>query len=238
MLSRRELLQALGLSGLAAWIPLRDLVGLGSTVEAAGGDSSGELYGGFVLLPDGAPVPATVKYPAAGIPIVCGVGGQTPMARSKSFDSHAELKKAANLTLFDVGQLPPHAFAAEGEVVEYIWGGIYSATLVFRSSAIVSVPANLPGNPPIVTQPETYATITAFTEFPRPYPVWTEGASSLADTVTPQKVGFLPSVGLQIVAKRGHNYYWIVKDLLYQLSLERPSSEGEAQAVASSLTAM
>jgi hypothetical protein len=55
----------------------------------------GELFAGFVLLPEGAPMPSFVKEPALGVPNMCGVGvgmgGPEPTAVTTNFLNAADI---------------------------------------------------------------------------------------------------------------------------------------------------
>ena len=49
----------------------------------------GEFYAGFLLLPDGAPVPPKVKYPERGMPTFCGVGAGQDGAEPTAVINHS-----------------------------------------------------------------------------------------------------------------------------------------------------
>ncbi|MGH2442020.1 MAG: hypothetical protein ACRDFX_02505 [Chloroflexota bacterium] len=235
LLSRRHLLKMLGASAVFIATPFERLLGVR---ESAGAQTpgQGELYAGFVLLPAGAPVPAQVQYPPMGIPIFCGVGGQTANAISLPLANHTVARDWGRLSLYTVSNLPPGAFPAEAEILEYESGAIFGVSLTFRSSvpgAVDEGPSIPYGSPPAPSHPQAILSLWAQAEFPHPFPFWDENAS--ASTISPTKVNFLPSSGIQVETASEYSFYWISAGVLYRLVLYYHPSQAEAQRVASSL---
>ncbi len=231
MLTRREILKTIGTSGVVLGTPLSRLFRASSSADAAGASAdpaAGELYAGFLLLPDGAPVPSTVQPSRFGTPIVCGLGGKPATARSMHYGTHTEVAKNAAVPLYSPSHLPPTLRPAGGDIIEYEWGGVFTASLDFETYQSDS---NTWGGGEV--------SLWAETEFPRPYPFW---MTSIAG-VPPKKVGFLPAPGLQVASgmgssgrRLGYTFYWIDNGFLHWLRVENYSSEDEAQALATTLT--
>jgi hypothetical protein len=235
MVTRRRLLKAAAISGLAAWFHIDVFRGpLQAQADAAGG----EPYSGFLLLPSGAPIPAAVTPPKYGVPIVCGVGGDLlatasgaeTVVVSKQFGTHHETARFSGIPLYTLNSLPSKIQPLSGAALGYEWGVIATTTLNFQSYD---------------TQAGTWKpglSIWAQTQFPRPFPIWYPESGSLDATGWPEKVGFLPAPGLRIASgvgpagkRLGYTFYWIMQDVLYWLIVEDYSSRDEAQALASTL---
>ncbi|MBX3058944.1 MAG: hypothetical protein KF770_20960 [Anaerolineae bacterium] len=73
----------------------------------------GELYAGFLLLPEQAPLPGFVRPSGNGVPNVCGIGAEQggPVATAivTMFANVADLNKAIEIPIHDVGYLPEGA---------------------------------------------------------------------------------------------------------------------------------
>lgn len=186
-------------------------------------------------MPAEAPVPSYVQYPAMGIPILCGVGGQKTTAVVRELDSHAQVYNSTALPLYTLSDLPGGTVAAEGQVIEYEWGSVYAASLNFRSME-TDVPSTvIPGSPPTNSLPKTRISLWAQAEFPRPFPFWDEATLSPTTTIRPTRVNFLPRPGLQVETNREYSFYWIESDVLYRLTLHYHPALSEAQRLASAL---
>lgn len=188
----------------------------------------GELYAGFLLLPEGAPVPATVKYSRLGIPIACGVGvgrgGPELTSVTKPVATPADLAREGHFPAYTLSKLPEGLRPAGGYLIKHISGESFGGLLSFETH-------NAQTN-----SWEPTVRIWAQPDFPRPFPMWSsnpvepEGLS-----VTLEKVDFLPSPGILIRSTEGHVFLWIENDVLYMLTAEYGQSLEESQALVASL---
>lgn len=233
MLTRRQVLKILGLSSVLAGTPFDRLLHVGASVDAASTADIGELYAGFLLLPNGTPLPSAVQFPPFGIPIVCALDGQGTTAISTHFDTHADVRKNVHVPLYTFSNVPSSLRPAGGDVIEYEWGTLYTASLAFQSYNAAT--GTWDGG----------VSLWAVTEFPQPFPFWFDPASAPGDTGWPEKVTFLPTPGLRVASglgidgrRLGYVFYWMNNAVLYWLRMENTPSHDEAQALAASLVTL
>jgi hypothetical protein len=215
VLSRRQVLKALGASGTLLFTPLNKVFDVSSADSIAQADTT-TTYSGFILLPADAQAPTFIKGPPLGFPKVCGLGDQRATALSSHFNDHGALVQSTNVPLYELTKLPPSASAADGYTIQFDWGGLFCASLDYRAP-----------NPSGKTV--SVATLYAQTQFPSPYPFWEETGIQV------KRVDFLPVPGIQIATIVGFNFYWISKDVFYQLTLKSNPPLSQATDVASSL---
>ncbi len=227
MISRRKLLKVLSASGVALSIPASKIASLTSIARASSNvDGQGELYGGFLLLPNNTPPPSSVKFPAAGIPQICGVGGQGATAISRQFGNHNDLRKAVPFPIPTFARLPQGVTPIGGEIIEYPWGDTFAATINFGTAS---------SDPSMST---VVATIVAQLTFPQPYPVWyTPGPDLSLPFYPPEKTTVLSASALRFISPRiaQTSYLWIQKGVLYQLALKQVPVD-QADPLAQSLS--
>lgn len=193
--------------------------------------TEGELYEGFLLLPDGAPVPATVEQPKLGIPIVCGIGagsGVQPTAITELIDSDATLANKIAFPMYTFKNLPVENGGslrrADANLMRHSTGEVFAATIAFQAHNKIS------GNW------ETAISIWAEPDFPRPFPLWSsEPVEPNGPAVILEKVDFLPSPAIGVSTKTGYVFHWINNDVLYTLTMENNPSRDEARKLASLL---
>lgn len=191
--------------------------------------SLGEIYAGFLLLPDGAPVPPNVKYPERGMPTFCGVGaghgGPVPTAVSQSFSTAAEMAREVDFPVYIFSKLPERLRQAGATLIRYETGEVFAALVDFQSHNGRS------------GDWETTVSIWAQPEFPRPFPLWSsEPVEPGGPAVALEKVDFLPSPGVMVTTRQGAVFHWIRNDVLYTLIAEPGPSHEEALALVSLLT--
>jgi hypothetical protein len=226
MWSRRKFIRALGILGGAMLSPLYRFEGSRSYAQSP---STGELYAGFLLLPEGAPVPASVKYPELGIPIVCGVGagrgGPEPTAASKRLETAEGLAKEVQFPIYTLGDLPDGLRPAGASLIKHKSGDIFAASVNFELHNAKT------------DSWETTVSIWVYPDFPRPFPLWSSNPVELGGpAITLEKVDFLPSSGIVTAARRGYVFHWIRNNVFYTLMAENDLSRQEAFALATSLT--
>lgn len=169
---------------------------------------SGELYAGFILLPESAPLPSDIQQ--ASIPIFCNVDEEPAIhngfADSKSFSSALDLASTANLPLYILSVLPDELRETEASLVEYSDGTAYSATVNYEAydeeyDLWVSV-----------------VTLNAICHFPQPFPLWdSEPVEPGGPGIQLEKVDFLPVSGIQVETADGLVFHWIANKVMYTL---------------------
>lgn len=217
MFTRKQVLKVVGLSSVLPFIPI-DVAGLGSAIHAASAQDAtvGEIYAGFLLLPDESPVPSTVTPAKFGVPIMCTQGGASVTAIVTYFDTHKDVQKRSQMQLYTFGNMPVNLQPAGGQVIEHEFGPIFGAETFFQSS-------------------QGSARLWAQSDFTRPFPMWS-GPNSAGAAVQLDKVDFLLTPGLRVTAPLGYVFYWIARDVLYRLTIEKTIAATDAQALATSLT--
>jgi len=221
---RRLLRQGLALAGLAL---LRRIPGGTHAPRAAGsapplpGPGEGEIWEGFVLLPEGAPLPSFVT--CAPAPILCQTDG-SPEAEALrgevlTFPDLEQLRPFIRFPLYRPSRLPPGI----------AWRGA-AVTRFARSGEVFSVSLNFgdgEGVPRIrvIAQPM----------YPSPYPVWPVYAPDRPEEpIFPEKVFFTPRPGLRLPSARGHLALWQEAGVLYTLIAEHdPRREATIALIAS-----
>jgi predicted DCC family thiol-disulfide oxidoreductase YuxK len=207
---RRLLHQSLALAGLAL---LRRIPGGTHAPRTAGsapprlGPGEGELWEGFVLLPEGAPIPPFVRQ--VPTPILCQTDGRPEAealrGETLTFTELAPLRSLIRFPLYGPSRLPPGI----------VWQGA-TVTRFARSGEVFSVSLNFgdgEGVPRIrvIAQPM----------YPSPYPVWPVYAPDRPEEpIFPEKVFFTPRPGLLLPSAQGHLALWIEQNTLYVLIAE------------------
>jgi predicted DCC family thiol-disulfide oxidoreductase YuxK len=222
---RRRLLQQGG--ALAALALLRRLPGdppmarpekAPPTPPATG---AGELWEGFVLLPEGAPIPPFVRQ--VPTPILCQTDGRPEAealrGETLTFTELAPLRSLIRFPLYGPSRLPPGI----------VWQGA-AVTRFARSGEVFSVSLNFgdgEGVPRIrvIAQPM----------YPSPYPVWPVYAPDRPEEpIFPEKVFFTPRPGLLLPSAQGHLALWIEQNILYVLIAEHdPRLESNIELIKS-----
>jgi predicted DCC family thiol-disulfide oxidoreductase YuxK len=223
---RRRLLQQGG--ALAALALLRRLPGgppmarpekAPPTPPATG---AGELWEGFVLLPEGAPIPPFVRQ--VPTPILCQTDGRPEAealrGETLTFTELAPLRSLIRFPLYGPSRLPPGI----------VWQGA-TVTRFARSGEVFSVSLNFgdgEGVPRIrvIAQPM----------YPSPYPVWpVYSPDRPEEPIFPEKVFFTPRPGLLLPSARGHLTLWQETGTLYTLIAEHNSRREAVLALVQSL---
>jgi len=225
MFNRRDVLKKSAV--LAGTLSLLGLDRLSAKADT-GGPDAGELYEGFLLLPQGTQSPPQVVYPVPGPPVVCGVSGGKATAVAKPFERHDLLRKESGIPLYAVNNLPPSIQPDGGYLIEQEWGSVFLALLGYK---VQDSSTGLW---------EAGMSLTAQPTFPRPFPFWygpsPTGVDGIARGLWPVKVSFLPAPGLQVTSTLGQSFYWISRNVLYTLKIEHPAiSSNSAQAIAAAL---
>jgi len=163
------------------------------SVPLAQGQAAGELYAGFLLLPEDAHVPATVKPPPAGTtPIMEHLpGGPQPTGTIKQLASAQDLAKALPFPLYTLRQVPPGLRRGAAWLQQGGSGLTYMASVTYQSYN--SEHGVWLDN----------VSISALPNFPSPYPFWSTTRGLPANAVTaPQNISVLPAPGKDGPPKR------------------------------------
>jgi hypothetical protein len=170
----------------------------------------GELYAGFLLLPENTQAPAFVQYPKLGVPIFCGVGdGPSPTASTISFNTDIDLVQQIDFPIYSLENLPDKLGLLGGDTVSHPTGDVYSVTIRYGINHTEK------------EFQECVISLWAFPDYPRPFPLW---YSNIVEVNEPRvallKVDFLPAAGIESPTENGYVFYWIENDVLYSLILE------------------
>ncbi len=243
MWARRDFIKRMAWLGAAMLLPfdrLRLAAPMGQVDARAGAE--GELYAGFVLLPEDVAAPSFVKSPELGPALVCGVRDESaqpeppehwPYASLHMFDTVAELRDAVDFPFYILEKTPPGLRLGTISTLSSATGDVCSATLGFE------------GYNSEADYWECKVSLSAQPKFPRPVPLWCTRVELDTRAIPLRKVDFLPSPGVSAVGLAGHAHYWIHGDVLHTLAIHTlPAGQPtgaealavqEARAVAASL---
>jgi hypothetical protein len=224
MLTRRDFIKFLGVVGATTLTPLRGL-GRGAYSKIAPADDPvGELYAGFVLLPEGAPIPDFVE---PGRAIALHSPGEN-LGEVIKFDNVEGLMDHVLFPLYIPSELPVGFDFASADMTRFQKSdAIWNATLSFRNPS-------LDHNEQIA-----HISLVALLEYPRPFPVWPVHDPRVSGEVivNPEKVN-LPTrtPAIMLPSSRGHILQWIEDGVHYMLVAEHNVHRESAIAIAKSLT--
>jgi hypothetical protein len=236
MLNRRDFLKMIGAFGFVL-TPLNKLLRNSSFGLQGGGSSEGELYEGFVLLDQDAPIPFFVE--GTPCPILCQIDETEAIAPeldayrgdTQWFDNIENLKDNIDFHLFVPGSLPHKMTFLQGYIIRFAGSGeVWEARIDFGFEE----------------DREPLVTLSARPIFARPYPVWPvltypkkEAGDYILDeeyvVKKPEKVAFTPKRGVMLPTDQGFMMQWIKKDVLYSMFMEYDGWRGKAEAVGKSL---
>lgn len=222
---------------------------------------AGELYAGFLLLPEGAPpVPMSANPPPAGTaPLIMEQlpGGPQPTAVLKQFSAAQDLAKAVSFPIYTLQQAPAGTRPGSAWLESVASGPIFSASVSFQSydaqhgiwldnvsvAAFPNSPSPYPfrlssgqpiGNKLVAPQPLKAPPPPAPPPAPPGSPA--SGVPQPVYTVAaPEKVSYLPSPGILWPTGLGYLFLWIRNGVLYRLQVENSPTAQQAQSIASSL---
>jgi hypothetical protein len=223
MFSRRDVIKAMAAMGGVFLTPF-DRLGRGSPSSPVHAQNLpvGELYEGFLLLPDGASVPDFVVHPALGVPIFCGVGAAEITAVTETLASAETL---AALVDFPVYELDPqdlkNLHSAGATLVKHETGEVYAAAVNYERYDSTT------------DRWTTGVTIEALPEFMRPYPLWErDPIEPGSPSLVLEKVDFLPQPGILTAPRQAFIGHWIETNVHYILVDERGQSKSQFRKIA------
>jgi hypothetical protein len=227
MITRRDFIKTMSLLSGAVLTPVHWL-GKWAGVQPAQAEELevGELYAGFVLLPEGARVPEFVRQPRLGIPNFCGVGDSTgPLASTTSFKTDQDLANNVTFPIYTIKEQPMFLVQNDIYVTKHPTGEIYCTTICFSDSQTNNE----------IGKWKVY--LWAYPDFPQPYPLWSsEPVESDNPFITLDKVAFLPQPGIISPTADGYAVYWIERDVLYYVLLEPVPDFQYAQTILENLS--
>ncbi len=186
----------------------------------------GELYEGFVLLPEiENPIPDFVQL-APGIVLHDGDPTSPATGENVVFSTIEELVSYAAFPIYAPTELPHNVQFIDVEVIRHAQtDDIYQAFI--RYGQYNADTGTL--DPSII--------IWAQPEYNRPFPVWPywDPASNYQHINQPEKAHDTPTPGLALRGSRGHVFQWIARDVLYTLAVEHNSDRGAANQILRSL---
>ncbi len=223
MLTRRSFLKVLSALGAVLLVPLDKLTGRSAVVAEAEPPEVGELYAGFVLLPEGTPTPSFVLPSRHGIP---RFEGATPGAGAITTElgSAEELAAKIAVPVYTLSQLPTGLRAAGATLIQHPSGEVFGAWVGFES---------------YVPHLKTWAcTVDVWVQpdFPQPLPLIIPRRLAESDQGAVQKVDFLPAPGIAIRGVHDTVFHWISRGIYYRLRTDYDPSPAEADALAAALT--
>jgi hypothetical protein len=225
MFSRREFVKGLGAITGVLLAPF-DRLTEGSTGLLLNSSTSSELFNGFILLSEDAPLPEFITPPRLGVPIICGVGtgrgGTSAKAVRERTLGLAQLRQRVPFKVYSFRNLPEEFGLTHTLVLRHETGVVYDSRLGKRTG--------------LDSQRRTIR-LLAKPEFLRPYPLRSSKPREPGGpTVTLQKVDFLPTPGVMILTQEGYIFHWIENDILYTLYANLPEPLPQVQALLSQLT--
>lgn len=176
----------------------------------------GELYGGFVLLPEGAPIPPYVKDYEFGIPTMCNVGTSK---KQDSSATHRVLPDTDSLSL--EGNFAVYDLATDLLRLDDIrYGG--SSLISHNTGEIFGGWVNYITRDPLTELDYTCIAIMAQADFPKPFPLWSsQPVEESGSAVILEKVDFLPGgAGIKMDSLSGFTLHWIQYDVYYALTTQ------------------
>lgn len=184
----------------------------------------GELYGGFLLLPDDTPVPSFVQYPVSGPPVFCGVGDNpTPSVRMQSFPTVNDVANRVNFSAYTIDSVLNNMKQIGCWLISQPTDDVYCTTVWFGNKNITDKDL------------ECSISIWTYPEFPRPYPLWYDSHIDNDVHTELEKVEFLPTPGIRVTTRTGFVFYWIENNILNNLIVESTLDVDEAQKIVDSL---
>lgn len=176
--------------------------------------SQAEEYAGFVLLPEGAPVPDNVVYP--------------PRTEHPVITSHlakpSDLARLGGFALYVPATVPPSLRDAGCSLLSRPRDAPIAGYVLYQTADA----------PPAARV--TRLSIAAERVFPSPFPLWSsEPVEPGGPAVVLEKVSFLPSPGIMVATAMGYAFHWIKHEVLYTLLAEYRPSRSEATALAETL---
>ncbi len=207
--------------GATTYLPLVQTNG--NAVNSA--SFNGEVFAGFVLLPENAPIPAFVEDYKHGVPHMCGAHDSTQSVDASSVDS-AVVNEPHTLNL-EVSDAV--ALSLEAKAPAYIVSGLDDSLLSPNISIVKHADGQLWGSwtvyeskRPKGNHPHQPVSILAQYDFPKPMPLWASASPEKGvPSVILEKISVTPDKdGVLIRGIDGYTLHWIDESVYYTLTVD------------------
>lgn len=179
----------------------------------------GELYAGFLLLPNTTSIPDFIQcVPAPILGQVDNSYDLTYRGETVWFENVKELISYLHFPIYVPATLPTNIEFINSYVIQFAGSGdIFEAVVNFGAK-----------------NTEHVISMQARPTYPQPYPIWPVQLSSAhnKEVIQPEKVTFLPQLGISQPSISGHIFHWIEQDVLYTLVAEHDPNYEAAIAIA------
>jgi hypothetical protein len=212
MLSRRDFIKMIG-SFAVILTPINRLLRQTDSSLQIEEPPDGELFAGFLLLPEDAPLPNIIKKPKFGIPNECGIGLTTGMPENNfftlQFNTMKELAQKVDFPIYRLDNIQDGMKQGNISLIKTLEQDVY---LVSTGYEVYN---------PATGIWECSIWIVEQTDFPYPVPIWqNEPVEPDVPGVLPEKVDFLPEPGVMVKTQSGYVFHWIESDILHTIVLE------------------
>lgn len=194
------------------------------SVQAEETPEGGELYGGFVLLPEGMKMPDFVQ---SGREIsICQIDSQNDVSfigETLQFKDLAELKKQVNFPLYTLSNLPAEVQLIETSLTRYIQSGsVWGTALCWGFQ-----------NPETgIMEPKM--SLRCQVQHSTPCPIWPVYLHE--EAIYAEKIAIDSQFpGILLPSMSGYVFQWTQQDILYVLTVELSSDREVAGNIVASL---
>ncbi len=181
-------------------------------------NQTGEIYAGFLILPENVPIP---EFITPGGSISLEGSGNAQKGKTTAFASISEIWDYVHFPIFAAGQLPSNYHFSTAVLYQFSeTNEVWAVRLDYLPEPIEEGQIN----------------IWALPDFPRPFPVWPvrDPNNPEGELISPQKIQ-LPQPALMIPSMLGYDFTWILGDILYSISVENHPDYVIAENIARSL---
>lgn len=160
MMKRRNFMKTIGLA--TAGLFARPFINQAHAYSKIDFPEGAELYGQFIILPQGAPMPAGITPLKYGVPNLCGTGEDGP-GLTAAISQKADLDALVSDSPFRVlalNPMPEHLHDSGGYILRHRGGPVYSSVYTYTFTNLE-------------TKEATEAVrIVSVADFYIPYPIW------------------------------------------------------------------
>jgi hypothetical protein len=189
--------------------------------------STGELFSGFILLPEDALIPDFVRFPVVPDYDRCGMvsGGNNSTGEivMEYLDNIQYTKGQVNFALYDFAKLPDGLRKGTVAITRDRTGNILEITIPYELAVSTDewiTPISLK------VLPNTY----------QPYPLWFSNPAVFNEpNMILEKADYLPTHGIKTDSREGYLCFWIENGVLYQLIAEPSPTGQDARSLANLL---
>ena len=229
MINRREFIKTMSLLGGVMLAPVRWLGTWTGVQPVLDGELPviGELFAGFLLLPEEADVPEFVDFPDKGAPNLCNLSGDLPHINDAVLyflKTIEELADNVEFPIYYLSNVPVELKLARVYVTAYLSGEVYNASLGYDALN------------PETGDWECVVSISAQPDFPKPLLLYSSNPVEPGGPATIfEKTVSLPTIGIKTKTQMGLEYYWIENNVFYTLSIDPSSLVKDAENLVKTL---